>query len=51
MDKICIGAPISRNIIEPLIVTNIEYVDSLEDFERIVLNQNETRLVFDNYKE
>lgn len=40
--------PISQNIIEPIIKTNIEYVDSIEDFEKIPLQPNETVLRFDN---
>lgn len=40
--------PISKNIIEPIIKTNISYVNSIEEFERIELEPNETRLAFDN---
>ena len=40
--------PISRDIIEPIIITNIQYVNSLEEFEKIELKPNETRLAFDN---
>ena len=42
--------PISQNIIEPIIKTNIEYVDSIEDFEKIPMQCNETILRFDNYQ-
>jgi hypothetical protein len=42
--------PISQNIIEPIIKTNITYVDSLEEFEQIELQTNETMLAFDNHK-
>ena len=41
---------ISKNILEPIIKTNIDYVDSIEDFEKIELQPNETVLRFDNYK-
>ena len=40
--------PISKNIIEPEIKTNIEYVNCIEDFEKIELEPNETILRFDN---
>jgi hypothetical protein len=40
--------PISKDIIEPIIKTNIQYVNSLEEFEQIELKPNETRLAFDN---
>lgn len=40
--------PISKNILEPIIKTNIEYVDNIEEFEKIELQPNETVLRFDN---
>lgn len=40
--------PISKDIIEPIIKTNIEYVESIEEFENIGLQPNETILRFDN---
>ena len=40
--------PISKDIIEPIIKTNIEYVNSIEEFEKIELQPNETILRFDN---
>lgn len=40
--------PISKNIIEPIIKSNIEYVNGIEEFERIELQPNETILRFDN---
>jgi hypothetical protein len=40
--------PISKNVIQPKIKTNVNYVDSLEDFESIKLDINETILRFDN---
>jgi hypothetical protein len=40
--------PISKNIIEPVKTSNIFYVNSLEEFEKIELELNETRLGFDN---
>lgn len=42
--------PISKNILEPIIKSNIEYVDSLEEFEKIELQPNETILKFDNHQ-
>lgn len=42
--------PISKNIIEPLIKTNISYINSIEDFEKIELDYNQTILCFDNKK-
>ena len=42
--------PISRNIVEPIIKSNIQYVDSIEEFERIELEPNQTLLCFDNHK-
>jgi hypothetical protein len=41
---------ISKEIIEPIIKTNIQYVNSLEDFEKIELELNQTLLCFDNTK-
>lgn len=43
--------PISKNIIEPIIKTNITYVDSIEEFEKIELQPNETKLAFDNNRQ
>ncbi len=40
--------PISKNIIEPVITTNISYVENIEEFEKIELQTNETVLRFDN---
>ena len=40
--------PISKDVIEPIITSNIQYVNSLEEFEKIELQINETRLAFDN---
>lgn len=42
--------PISSNIIQPVIKSNIRYVDSIEEFEGIELAPNETILCFDNTK-
>jgi hypothetical protein len=39
---------ISKNIIEPIITSNIQYVDGIEEFEKIELNLNQTILCFDN---
>lgn len=43
--------PISKNIIEPIIKSNIEYVNSIEEFEKIELEPNQTILKFDNFKQ
>lgn len=40
--------PISKDIIEPTIKTNIEYVNNIDEFEKIELKPNETILKFDN---
>lgn len=40
--------PISKNQLQPIITSNIEYVNSLEEFEKIELQPNETVLRFDN---
>ncbi len=40
--------PISKEMIEPVFTSNISYVDSLEEFDKIELKPNETRLAFDN---
>lgn len=42
--------PISKGIIQPIIQTNISYVDSIEEFEKIELEANQTMLCFDNNK-
>ncbi len=42
------NVPISKNIIEPVISTNISYVDSIDEFEQIELKSNQTLLCFDN---
>jgi hypothetical protein len=41
---------ISKELIEPIIKSNIQYTDSIEDFEKIELECNQTILCFDNYK-
>lgn len=43
--------PVSKSIIEPIIKTNIEYVDNIEEFEEIELQPNQTKLAFDNFKQ
>ena len=40
--------PISQNIIEPKITSNIQYVNGVEEFEKIALAPNQTMLCFDN---
>ena len=42
--------PISKNIIQPIIKSNLQFVDSLEEFEKIELDINEIRGCFDNYR-
>lgn len=41
---------ISQNIIQPIIKSNILYVNSIEEFEKLQLDINETKLAFDNFK-
>lgn len=41
-------APISENIIQPIIKSNIQYVNGIEEFEAITLEANQTLLCFDN---
>ena len=41
--------PISKQELQPTIFSNILYVDSLEEFEKIELKPNEAKLAFDNY--
>ena len=43
--------PISKDMIEPILKSNIEYVNSVEEFEKIELDYNETKLAFDNFKQ
>jgi hypothetical protein len=43
--------PISKGIIEPIKVSNIFFINSLEEFESIELQINETRLAFDNNRQ
>ena len=40
--------PISKNILLPLPRTNAFFVDGIEEFEKILLDVNETKLAFDN---
>ena len=40
--------PISKDILEPIISTNVQYVNNIDEFEKIELKPNETRLAFDN---
>lgn len=42
--------PISKDILEPIIKTNVEYVENLEEFEKIELEPNQVVLKFDNNK-
>ncbi len=41
---------ISQNIIQPIIKSNILYVNNIEEFEQIKLDVNETKLAFDNFQ-
>lgn len=42
--------PISEKIIQPILKSNIRYVNGIEEFEAIELLENETILCFDNSK-
>lgn len=42
--------PISQNMLQPIIQSNIQYVNSIEDFEMIKLEVNQTLLAFDNFR-
>ena len=42
---------ISQNIIQPIIFSNIQYVNSIEEFENIELQYNEAKLCFDNFRQ
>lgn len=39
---------ISKELIQPIIQSNIQYVDGIEEFEKIELGYNQTLLCFDN---
>lgn len=39
---------ISKDLIQPVIKSNIQYVDGIEEFEKIELDYNQTILCFDN---
>lgn len=41
--------PISSSILQPIIKSNILYVNSIDEFEKIQLEYNETVLGFDNF--
>lgn len=43
--------PISKEMIEPVFTSNISYVNSIEEFEKIELKPNSTFLAFDNFKQ
>lgn len=43
--------PISKDIIEPVIKSNLLFVNSFEEFEQMELDINETRGAFDNYRQ
>ena len=45
-----ISIPISKEMIEPVLTSNIFYVNNIEEFEKIELKPNETRLAFDNFQ-
>lgn len=45
-----LNIPISQNILQPIIQSNIQYVESIEEFEQIKLEINQTILCFDNKK-
>lgn len=41
--------PISKDILQPIIKSNISYVNSIEEVEKIELDYNEIRVWFDNF--
>jgi hypothetical protein len=43
--------PISKNIVQPVCKSNLLFVDSIEEFEKIELDFNETKLAFDNFNQ
>lgn len=43
--------PISESVIQPIIKSNINYTENIEEFEKIVLEYNQTLLAFDNHKQ
>ena len=43
--------PISKDIIAPVITTNILFVNSVEEFEALEFGSNKTMLAFDNFKQ
>lgn len=43
--------PISKSIIEPIPKSNLLFVNSLEEFEKIELDFNETKGAFDNFEQ
>lgn len=45
------NAPISQALIQPVVKSNILYVNNLEEFEALQLDYNETKLAFDNFHE
>lgn len=42
---------ISKNLIEPICSSNIMFVESLDQFEKIQIDPNKTILAFDNYQQ
>lgn len=43
--------PISNSVIQPIKTSNILYVNSIEEFESIELEINQTLLAFDNFRQ
>lgn len=43
--------PISKEQIEPIYKSNILFVNSIEEFESIELDYNETKIAFDNFRQ
>lgn len=41
--------PISKDILQPIIKSNISYVNNIEEVEKIELDYNEIRVWFDNF--
>lgn len=43
--------PISKNIVQPVCKSNLLFVDSIDEFEEIELDINESKVAFDNFKQ
>lgn len=43
--------PISKNLLQPVFKTNAFFVNSIEEFEELKLEPNESKIAFDNFKQ